>query len=246
METFAEINSSTSIKKVMWLWSMGRHNLTNDRTDLVPQHLKCCGHFLLKKRTVKYERILNFLALVAQNQQPCRSKSLSLTHIYTNKQTHIHKQTHTAEGGRADQRGVQMDGESLSVPTPSRVICCPICTLTARPPNPRDAHTLAYTHTCIPYLSPHVSWVWHTNFPHPLCSHVTIRTTDAGHLYISLECVWTGLLWLLETFREDITSALHFQLSAYLTLRWSSPRHSALLNMLFDTGTHSANLRSTT
>ncbi len=141
-----------------------------------------------KKRTAKYERILNFLALVAQNQQPCRSKRLALTHRYTNKQTHIHKQTYTAEGGRADQRGVQMDGESLSVPTPSRVICCPICTLTARPPNPRDAHThtLAYTRTCIPYLSPHVSWVWHTNFPHPLCSHA-----DAGHLYISLECVWT-------------------------------------------------------
>ncbi len=189
METFAEINSSTSIKKVMWLWTMGRHNLTNDHRSRSTAS-EMLWSFSAKKKNCKYERILNFLALVAQNQQPCRSKSLSLTHRYTNKQTHIHKQTHTAEGGRADQRGVQMDGESLSVPTPSRVICCPICTLTARPPNPRDAHTLAYTRTCIPYLSPHVSWVWHTNFPHPLCSHVTIRTADAGHLYISLECVW--------------------------------------------------------
>ncbi len=125
-------------------------------------------------RTAKYERILNVLALVAQNKQPCRSERLALTHRYTNKQTHTHKQTHTAEGGRADQRGVQMDGESLSVPTPSRVICCPICTITARPPNPRDAHThtLWYTRTCIPYLSPYVSWVWHKQTSHTHCVHM--------------------------------------------------------------------------
>ncbi len=223
---------------------MGRHNLTNDRTNLVPQHLKCCGHFLLKK-TAKYERILNVLALVAQNQQPCRSKRLALTHRYTNKQTHIHKQTHTAEGGRADQRGVQMDGESLSVPTPSRVICCPICTLTARPPNPRDAHTRVYTHMHSISLTPCLLGMTH-KLPTPIV--FTCDDQNRGcktFVHLSRVCV-DGLLWLLETFREDITSALHFQLSAYLTLRWSSPRHSALLNMLFDTGTHSANLRSTT
>lgn len=68
--------------------------------------------------------------------------------LYTNKQRHTHKQKHihTAEGGRADQRGVQMDEESLSVPTPSRVICCPICTITARPPTP-GTHTRSCIHT---------------------------------------------------------------------------------------------------
>ncbi len=29
----------------MWLCAMGRHNLTNQKTDLFPQHLKCYGHF---------------------------------------------------------------------------------------------------------------------------------------------------------------------------------------------------------
>ncbi len=39
------INSSMCIKKVMWLCAMGRNNLTNQWTDLVAQHLKCCfGH----------------------------------------------------------------------------------------------------------------------------------------------------------------------------------------------------------
>ncbi len=37
-----QINSSKCIKKVMWLCAMGRHNLTNQQTDLILQHLKCC------------------------------------------------------------------------------------------------------------------------------------------------------------------------------------------------------------
>ncbi len=34
-------NSSMCIKRVMWLCTMGRDNLTNQQTDLVAQHLKC-------------------------------------------------------------------------------------------------------------------------------------------------------------------------------------------------------------
>ncbi len=36
------INSSKRIKKVTWLCAMGPQNLTNQWTDLIPQHLKCC------------------------------------------------------------------------------------------------------------------------------------------------------------------------------------------------------------
>ncbi len=38
------INSSMHIKKVMCLCAMGWQTLTNQWTDLVPQHLKCYGH----------------------------------------------------------------------------------------------------------------------------------------------------------------------------------------------------------
>ncbi len=36
------INSTMSIKKFMWLCTMRRDNLTNQRTDLIAQHLKRC------------------------------------------------------------------------------------------------------------------------------------------------------------------------------------------------------------
>ncbi len=43
METhLPPLNSTMRNKKVLWLCTMGRDNLTNQWTDLIAQHLKCC------------------------------------------------------------------------------------------------------------------------------------------------------------------------------------------------------------
>ncbi len=47
-----QINSSKSIKRVMWLCAMGRQNLTNQRTDLIPQHLTCYDYSEMSKQNL--------------------------------------------------------------------------------------------------------------------------------------------------------------------------------------------------
>lgn len=192
-------------------------------------------------RTAKYERILNVLALVAQNKQPCRSERLALTHRYTN------KHTRQREAGRI--RGESRWTERASVsPHPHVSYVVPSVPSRHGPPTPGTrTRTHSGIHAHAFHISHPMSPGYDTNkLPTPIV--FTCDDQDRGcRTFVRLSRVCAdGLLWLLETFREDITSALHFQLSAYLTLRWSSPCQSALLNMLFDTGTHSANVRSTT
>ncbi len=58
------INSSKYVKEVMRLCAMGWQILTNQRTDLVPQHLKCCyGHSEMPEQSLsKY-----FCIIASQN-----------------------------------------------------------------------------------------------------------------------------------------------------------------------------------
>ncbi len=74
------INSSKRIKKVIWLCSMGQQNLTNQRTDLIPQHLKCCyGHSEMPEQSLsKY-----FYIIASQN---------CYTTAFTNSSIHLRKQ----------------------------------------------------------------------------------------------------------------------------------------------------------
>ncbi len=166
------------------------------------------------------------------------------SHSQIHKQTDTHTQTNTHGRGRQGRSEGSPDGQR-EPQCPHTLTCHMLSHLyphgTAPQPQGRThAHTRVYTHMHSISLTPCLLGMTH-KLPTPIVFTRGCRT----FVHLSRVCV-DGLLWLLETFREDITSALHFQLSAYLTLRWSSPRHSALLNMLFDTGTHSANLRSTT
>ncbi len=133
-------------------------------------------------RTAKYERILNVLALVAQNKQPCRSERLALlTDTQTNRHTHTNKHTRQREAGRI--RGESRWTERASVsPHPHVSYVVPSVPSRHGPPTPG---TRTRTHSGIHAHAFHISHPMSpgydtNNFPHPLCSHVTIRTTDAG------------------------------------------------------------------
>ncbi len=60
------INSSMRNKK--WLCAMGRQNLTNQLTDLVPQHLKCCyGHSEMPEQSHQSISSKYFCIIASQN-----------------------------------------------------------------------------------------------------------------------------------------------------------------------------------
>ncbi len=64
-----KINSSKQIKKVMWLCTMGRQILTNQRTYLIPQHLTCYDHSEMPEQSllsmyfciIAYQKCLTWL-----------------------------------------------------------------------------------------------------------------------------------------------------------------------------------------
>lgn len=165
------------------------------------------------------------------------------------KQTDTHTNKHTRQREAGQIRGESRWTERASVsPHPHVSYVVPSVPSRHGPPTP-GTHTRTHSriHTQKFRISHPMSPGYDTNkLPAPIV--FTCDDENPGcrtRLHLSSVCA-QGLIWLLGTFSEDITSALHFQLSAYLTLRWSSPRHRALLNMLFDTGTLSANVRRTT
>ncbi len=63
-----QINPAWAFKKVMWLCTMGRHNLTNPWTDFVAQHLKCCyGHSEVPEQSLSSKY---FCIIASQNALP--------------------------------------------------------------------------------------------------------------------------------------------------------------------------------
>ncbi len=79
-----QINSSKCIKKVMWLCAMGRHNLTNQQTDLI-QHLKCSYI-----HSEMYEQSLSskFFSIIAS--QKCLTRLRSQTAVSTSESNDRH------------------------------------------------------------------------------------------------------------------------------------------------------------
>ncbi len=70
---FCRVNSSMRIKKVMWLCAMGWRNLTNQQTDLIPQHLKrCYSHFKMPEQSLssKYFCIIVLHDCFPKQQHP--------------------------------------------------------------------------------------------------------------------------------------------------------------------------------
>ncbi len=52
------MNFTLHIKKVMWLCTIGWDNLTNQRTDLASQHLKCCfGHSEMPEQILSSKKV---------------------------------------------------------------------------------------------------------------------------------------------------------------------------------------------